>query len=79
MHQEIPTVQVPCEALERCGAETLGDANPLVSVANALGLGATTIVTAEQDTWAAGIFVTCTYPSMIRTPEKWGNSKQRGC
>ena len=75
-YQGISAAWVPCEALERCGAKTQGDANPLVSVADVLGLGVTTIASAEQDIHAMGMTVTCTYPGMIRAPEKLGNSKK---
>ena len=40
--------QAPCEASERCGTETHGDASPLASVADGLGLSAASIAPAEQ-------------------------------
>lgn len=77
----VPAVWVPCEALERCGAETKvprhqGDANPTVSVADELGLGVTPIASAEQDTHAAGIPVTYVHPGVISFPEKMGKLKK---
>lgn len=59
---------MPCEEFEQCGAQNqgakkrhLGDANPLVSVADGLGLSATPIASDEQDIGSLEMTVTCSY------------------